>query len=289
MTPSPSRDSAIHDAAGPASRRTDLRAGRRRRRCSRAPPASIADASADRRHTSPQRSGAWSVLRRRARAGVAPRCPRRPRPRRSPRRRVVPRRPGRVHGSYRRRRRRCVASHRGPLPRRPWRRGRRPAPCRLTAPASLGGFGILPIQSTTLCVSVVSTISVAIGGIWLATGLSVPRFVMSSTRRLWVGSPGSMRGWPLHVGVVAGSPSVVVRDAKSTDERPSSSVGSSRRRMPAPYAVEFELSLWQVTPQLMWSHASGAAATPVPSSPTVRFVRAGDGRDELLRRRAPRA
>ena len=47
--------------------------------------------------------------------------------------------------------------------------------------------------------------------------------------------------------------------------------------MLAPYAVELGLSLWQVVPQLMCSHWSGAAARPVPSSPTIRLVSVGAG------------
>ena len=42
------------------------------------------------------------------------------------------------------------------------------------------------------------------------------------------------------------------------------------------------MPLWHDTPQLTWSHDSGAAATPVPSSPTVRLVRAGGGVMKLL-------
>ena len=46
------------------------------------------------------------------------------------------------------------------------------------------------------------------------------------------------------------------RRSRPTSGRRAAS-GSSRRRMPDPYAVEFELSLWHEAPQLMWSHASG--------------------------------
>ena len=64
-----------------------------------------------------------------------------------------------------------------------------------------------------------------------------------------------MRGWLFHIGLFANIPIVVVRVVEDAEERPSSSRASRRGRMPDPYAVELELSLWHDVPQLMWSHS----------------------------------
>src|SRR4051794_19177074 len=96
-----------------------------------------------------------------------------------------------------------------------------------------------------------STTRDAIGGIWVDSGFTAVRVVMSFTSRLLLGSPGTMRFWPNHVGVFTTLPTVVFSDSNPETLLPSSSVGSRRRRIVAPYAVEFVLPLWQVVPQLM--------------------------------------